>query len=107
MTPTQALHDDGGEEYELPAVEALVAATLALMTGYAQAGPEVSHRRLMARKLCSHLFFLSEHPQVSPPMQCMLANLRTRWQIEAEGCSESSQPFQPTPLWFRAPETVQ
>lgn len=85
------------EEYEMPSVDALLAGTLALMTGYAQAGVNDRHRPLLARKLVSNLFFLSEHPQVSPPMRCMLANLRTRWR----------QVVEPSPLWHGAHEVVQ
>jgi hypothetical protein len=106
LTP-HALHNDSEEEYELPKVEALLAATLALMTGYAQSGPEAADRHLMARKLSSHLFFLSEHPAMTPPMRCMLANLRTRWQAEAEGPSTARRDLRPTPLWHLAPEFVQ
>jgi len=94
-------HDN--EEYILPSVEALMAGTLALMTGYAQAAVDGSQRPLMARKLVSNLFFLAEHPQVSPSMRRMLANLRTRWQLEAA----QAAPSESTPLWHHAPAHVQ
>lgn len=103
-TPINACCD---EEYVLPSVEALMAGTLALMTGYAQAAAGDLHRSLLARKLVSNLFFLSEHPQVSPHMRCMLANLRTRWQLEVEQGGAPRCVPAPTPLWHSAPEVRQ
>ena len=96
------------EEYTLPGVEALLAGTLALMTGYAQSARECPHRPLMARKLASHLLVLSAHPQLSIPMQTMLANLRTRWQLEMENAADApTVDTAPTPLWHAAPARVQ
>lgn len=95
------------EEYTLPPVEALMAGTLALLTGYAQSAPDCAHRPLMAAKLVSNLFFLSGHPDLSAPMQTMLANLRTRWQMEAERQQTHTSPSAPTPLWHTAPAGVQ
>jgi hypothetical protein len=85
----------------LPSVEALTAGTLALMTGYAQAPVDCPNRSLMARKLVSNLFFLSGHPQVSPPMRAMAANLHTRWQLSLEDTPVQEGPPEPTPLWHR------
>ncbi len=96
-TPINACCD---EEYVLPSVEAL-------MAGYAQAAAGDLHRSLLARKLVSNLFFLSEHPQVSPHMRCMLANLRTRWQLEVEQGGAPRCVPAPTPLWHSAPEVLQ
>jgi hypothetical protein len=95
------------EEYTLPPVEALMAGTLALLTGYAQSAPDCAHRPLMAAKLVSNLFYLSGHPDLSVPMQTMLANLRTRWQMEVDRQQPSSSPSAPTPLWHAAPTGVQ
>mgnify|MGYP007091142374 CR=1 FL=1 len=50
------------EEYTLPSVEALLAGTLALLTGYAQSAPDCAHRPLMARKVVSNLFFHAAPP---------------------------------------------
>ncbi|MGE0499280.1 MAG: hypothetical protein AB7O72_15765, partial [Ramlibacter sp.] len=71
-----SLHAD--EDYTLPPVEALLAGTLALMTGYAQSAPGCSHRSQMAEMLVSNLAQLSRHTQLSTPMRTMLANLSTR-----------------------------
>lgn len=96
------------EEYTMPSVEALLAGTLALMTGYAQSARECPHRPLMAGKLVSNLLYLSAHPQLSPPMQTMLANLRTRWQLEMENTADATATdITPTPLWHTLPASVQ
>jgi hypothetical protein len=95
------------EEYTMPSVEALLAGTLALMTGYAQSARECPHRPLMAGKLVSNLLYLSAHPQLSPPMQTMLANLRTRWQLEMEHTADTAADIAPTPLWHPVPASVQ
>lgn len=98
----------GDEEYLLPSVDALMAGTLALMTGYAQAGTECPNRGLIVKKLVSNLFFLANHPQVAPPMRCMLGNLSTRWQILLEETAAKG-PRAPSPAasWHTAPETLQ
>jgi hypothetical protein len=95
------------EEYTMPSVEALLAGTLALMTGYAQSARDCPHRPLMAGKLVSNLLYLSAHPQLSPPMQTMLGNLRTRWQLEMEHTADTAADIAPTPLWHPVPASVQ
>ncbi|WP_439520571.1 hypothetical protein [Hydrogenophaga sp.] len=100
--------DHMDEEYHLPSVEALLAGTLALMTGYAQSARDCPHRALMADKLVSNLFCLSGHPQLSVPMQTMLANLRTRWQVELEHSANGAEVAgRPTALWHAVPASVQ
>lgn len=95
------------EEYTLPSVEALLAGTLALLTGYAQSAPDCAHRPLMARKVVSNLFFLAAHPQLSAPMQTLLGNLRTRWQLEVEKAVPAQHASAPRALWHGAPEAMQ
>ena len=78
-----------GEEHELPTVEAVLAGTLALMTGYSQAllaelNPE--HRVLMGRKIGNNLALLAEHPQLSTPFQTVLGGLQRRW-AQMAGCT--------------------
>lgn len=103
-----ARFDAQDEEYTLPSMEALLAGTLALMTGYAQSARDCPHRAAMARKLVSNLLYLSAHPQLSPPMQIMVANLRTRWQLELEKTAEAvASPLRPTSLWHPIPTNVQ
>ncbi|MCU0925056.1 MAG: hypothetical protein MUF44_03150 [Hydrogenophaga sp.] len=95
------------DEYAMPTVEALMAGTLALLTGYAQSAPDCAHRPLMAKKVVSNLFFLSGHPELSAPMKSMLSNLRTRWQLEIEKNVPALQPGIPNSLWHGSPEAVQ
>jgi len=82
------------EEHELPTVEAVLAGTLALMTGYSQAllaelHPE--HRVLMGRKIGNNLALLAEHPQLSTPFQTMLCGLQRRW-AQMAGCTAEAAP---------------
>jgi hypothetical protein len=99
--------DHADEEYTLPSVEALLAGTLALMTGYAQSAGECPHRPRMAGKLVANLCQLSRHPQLSTPMQAMLANLRTRWQLEVENALAKEEPPDPAPIWHLTPTRLQ
>ena len=101
MPPT----DHADEEYTLPSVEALLAGTLALMTGYAQSTHECPHRAQMAGKLVTNLHQLSGHPRLSPPMQAMLANLRTRWQLELNNVAENAEQLKA--LWHPMPTSLQ
>jgi len=108
MTAAAHQTDTADEEYTLPSVEALLAGTLALMTGYAQSARDCAHRPLMARKLVANLSCLSSHPQLSPAMHTMLANLRTRWELEMEHDAEAAAAqLRPTPLWHAVPTRVQ
>jgi hypothetical protein len=77
------------EEHELPSVEAVLAGTLALMTGYSQAllaelHPE--HRVLMGQKIGNNLALLAEHPLLSAPFQSVLSGLQRRW-AQMAGCT--------------------
>lgn len=97
--PSPAQTDCTDEEYVLPTAEALLAGTLALMTGCAQGGADAGMRELMAGKVVSNLSRLSEHPDLSAPMQRMLGRLITRW-------------VQPVPrevaaTWVAAPQSLQ
>jgi hypothetical protein len=58
----------------LPPAEALLAGTLALMTGHAQACCE-GQRALMAKKIIANLFMLSRHPGAPPNFRAIAANL--------------------------------
>lgn len=53
----------------LPSLEALIAGTLALMTGYAQSPEESGHRLVMARKRVLQLQTLSQHAGLSAPLR--------------------------------------
>lgn len=84
---------DADEAPRPSCAEALLAATLALMTGFAEhcatAGPAEGATapagssavpRLLAAKTVSNLFFLAEHPALSTPLRSMLWRLRGHWQ---------------------------
>lgn len=98
------------QEHAMPCAEAMLAGTLALMTGYAQHA-DAGTRSLMAKKVVSNLFFLSGHPHLSDGFRTMLGNLRTRWQLEVEqGASpvaSAVQPSQPQSLWHASPSAMQ
>lgn len=104
---TSETPDFATEEYTLPCVEALLAGSFALMTGYAQSAPDCPHRPLLAAKLISNLIRLSHDSALSPQMRAMLSNLRTRWQLEIEGLLDQSEAPQPTPLWCPTPTAMQ
>jgi hypothetical protein len=71
--------DDAG----LPCSDGLFAATFALMTCWADAGAQ---RGLLARKIVSNLFFLSEHPGLSGPLRSVMGNAHARWQAIVDAC---------------------
>jgi hypothetical protein len=67
-----------------PCVQGLIAANVALMTAYANPAPDArvdmaSQRRLLARKVASNLFFLREHPLLSPGLRQVMAHAHQHW----------------------------
>jgi hypothetical protein len=67
-----------------PCVQGLIAANVALMTAYANPAPDArvqasAQRLLMARKIVSNLFFLREHPLLSPALRQVMAHAHQRW----------------------------
>jgi hypothetical protein len=70
------------EEHELPCIEAVLAGTLALMTGYSQALQAELHPRQrvpMGEKIGDNLALLSQQPQLSPGFRQVLLGLHRRW----------------------------
>jgi hypothetical protein len=68
-----------------PCVQGLIAANVALMTAYANPAPGArvnpeAQRRLLARKVVSNLFFLREHPLLSPPLRQVMDHALRHWQ---------------------------
>lgn len=107
---TLAAHAD--EEYTLPGVEALLAGTLALMTGLAQTAPEAAHQGPMTRKIVENLGLLAEHAQLSPTMRLMLRRLIGHWQRAGRSApaGEAAAPRRsaaPAPLWAPVPPRLQ
>lgn len=80
------------EEHELPSVEAVLAGTLALMTGYSQALQaelDPRGRVAMGDKIGANLALLGDHPQLSAGFRRVLDSLRKRWLAMGE-CSRSA-----------------
>jgi len=56
----------------------MLAGTLALMTGHAQSTC-AAQRELMGRKIRSNLFFLSEHPALTPNFRKVVHRMHQHW----------------------------
>ena len=101
------------EEYALPGVEALLAGTLALMTGHAQACCD-GHRDAMARKIAAQLGWIGELQGFTPHFRTVLGTLQARW-LQQAGLPDDahaqaaalSAAEQHRALWLRAPEVLQ
>ncbi|MBY0468898.1 MAG: hypothetical protein K2Q07_07965 [Burkholderiaceae bacterium] len=82
------------EEYELPSMEAVLAGTLALMTGYSQALQAAQHpqqRVLMGSKIGRNIGLLAEHPQLSAAFRCVMQGLQQHW-VLMTACTVESEP---------------
>lgn len=77
--PTKHAPDAHTEEYLLPRTEALLAGTLALMTGLAHTPLCASHRELMATKVRANLAELAAQPHVSEALRTVLCGLSGQW----------------------------
>jgi hypothetical protein len=87
MTPPERHLPDS--EDELPSPDALLGATLALMTAWAAPCPAArvdaaAQRQLLAPKVVSNLFFLMHHPAVSETLRRVLAQCHHRWTAVAQ-----------------------
>jgi hypothetical protein len=81
------------EEHELPCVEAVLAGTLALMTGYAQSLQAAIHpeqRLLMGHKITRQLALLADREQLSTGFRAVLDGLRQRW-LAMSACTEAAE----------------
>jgi len=72
------LPDGGGNEYTLPRVEAMLAGTLALMTGHAQNSCP-NRRMLMALKIRKNLQELQEQAGLSEAFRTVVQRLGQHW----------------------------
>ncbi|MEO8057880.1 MAG: hypothetical protein ABI671_06110 [Burkholderiales bacterium] len=82
------------EEHELPSVEAVLAGTLALMTGYSQALQaelDPQHRVKMGLKIGDNLSLLVDHPQLSLGFRQVLLGLQGRWHAMGECTAQAAQ----------------
>jgi hypothetical protein len=86
------------DDYELPAFEALLAGTMALMTGYAQASQadlDPAMRLAMSRRITEHLATLGRRREASPCLRTVLDRLAGCWQ-EVTCCTANSRPASET-----------
>jgi len=96
--------DPTTEEHELPSVEAVLAGTLALMTGHSQALQADVHpenRLLMGAKIGRNLALLVDHPLLSEGFRQVLAGLRQRWLLMTACNAEAGRATQgagPSPM---------
>ncbi|HKX93683.1 MAG TPA: hypothetical protein VJM48_03195 [Methylibium sp.] len=99
----------------LPSAEALLAGTLALMTGVieraALAQPLAAHGQslMMSAKVRANLCRLTEHPHLSAPFRTTLARLQAHWERLALPAVPDAleAPEAERRLWHRSPERVQ
>ncbi|MDZ4101804.1 MAG: hypothetical protein U1E12_09025 [Hydrogenophaga sp.] len=112
MNTEPELHED--EEHVMPCAEAMLAGTLALMTGHAQSAC-ATQRDLMGRKIRSNLFFMGQHPGLTPNFRTVVQRMHQHWDalLKADdsatvGASLSSDDLLPERrLWHTAAPTVQ
>ncbi len=82
------------EEHQLPSIEAVLAGTLALMTGYSQALQaelDPQHRVKMGLKIGNNLSLLVDHPQLSLGFRQVLLGLQLRWHAMGECTAQAAQ----------------
>ena len=81
--------DDDG--YEMPSADALLAGTLALMTGHAESACD-RHKGLMSKKIVSNLFFLAEHPTLNPHFRRVVQRMHGHWvRLVDPSCTAQAQ----------------
>jgi len=113
--------DDGGiaaaDVQGLPPAQALLAGTLALMTGHAQARSE-GQCTLLAKKIVANLSMLSRHAGAPPNFRAIAANLHPLWvRVLQPGLDQPQQGLLPADpsdhpdthrvLWHTTPEILQ
>jgi hypothetical protein len=94
MPQTAARSQEHIEEHELPSVEAVLAGTLALMTGYSQALQaelDPARRLDMGRKVGANLALLTDHPLLSPGFRQVAQGLRRRWQAMGDCTAQAAR----------------
>jgi hypothetical protein len=102
---TPPIRDD---EYLMVASDAMMAGTLALLTGHAQCTCE-RQRGLMARKIRSNLDQLAQQPGLAPAFRLVVQRLHGHWSDivqRAEGAQSLRIDLPETRLWHAAPDSV-
>jgi hypothetical protein len=99
------------DDHHMPSVEAMLAGTLALMTGYSQflqAAMNPAHRVSMGEKITRNLALLAEHPLLSDDCRCVLSSLSRHWEVMASCTLEAGGAMPPDDaVTLRAPTTLQ
>ena len=88
------------EEHELPSIEAVLAGTLALMTGYSQALQaelDPQHRLRMGVKVGDNLALLVDHPVLSLGFRQVLLRLQKRWRAMSECTAQAARECEAEP----------
>jgi hypothetical protein len=87
----QEVTEESTQEYVMPCAEAVLMATLALMTGHAQNKNE-QHLQWMAHKIGANLEILASHPDLSVGFKKALKRLVANWSQptwgEASACTK-------------------
>lgn len=90
---------DEAAQAPLPCAGGLLAATLALMTCWAEPEPTASmgaaQQRLMARRIVSNLYFLREHPHLPCGLRLVITKLHARWCDIAQAPHQRALPTEP------------
>lgn len=88
-------NDDHIEEYELPCSEAVLAGTLALMTGYGQslqAERDPAQRLAISLRVAHNLDRLATQPALSEPFRALSGKLAALWRqmarCTADACTD-------------------
>ena len=95
-----SVHNDSDavdDEYTMPCAEAMLAGTLALMTGHARCGC-VQHRDMMGSKAAHNLAQLAQHPAMSEGFRAVAIKLHMQWVelIQAERVHQHQAAHAPT-----------
>lgn len=93
--PTQDTND-ADAAHAMPCPQAMLAGTLALMSAWAHpvAGCALhgaQRRPMLARKIVSNLFFLREHPLVSPALRGLAGQLHQHWAAAEANASPAGE----------------
>lgn len=89
---TDTICDESTQEYVMPCAEAVLMATLALMTGHAQNKNE-QHLQWISHKIGVNLEILSSHPSLSDGFKKALTRLVAAWAqqplVDASACPKA------------------
>lgn len=95
------------EEYSLACHEALLAGTLALMTGFAHGGNSELQRDAMAQRVACHLHDLARMDGMTPHFRRLLSSLEARWQQQVQSALHLTPDTPPRALWLPEQERMQ